>query len=325
MSRWSEERAGFALTLGAALLWGTSWVATGFALRGFSPLAVAGWRGLVGLAFIAVYLGLRPAGIRGDHDRPPVARAARVLLLGLLGGGAFQVGLAYAVDLSGATLAAFVAGLYPILVAAGAGLVLGERLGRFVLGGLIIAFGGVVLLAGFDPTGTSPVGLAIGLGAAAAFAAYLLLARRWASAWSLPTPLIATSVLAMTALVALPLALLTDPAGLVPGGGAVPILAILWLAGPVGAIAQAAAVAGVRRLPSDRSAAIFLLNPLTAALLAAALLGERLGPLQVVGCGLVLAGVALATVMAARVARAAAAARAAGPAQGEGTAARRIL
>jgi len=78
-------------------------------------------------------------------------------------------------------------------------------------------------------------------------------------------------------------------------------------------------------LPSDRSAAIFLLNPLTAALLAAALLGERLGPLQVVGCGLVLAGVALATVMAARVARAAAAARAAGLAKGERAAAGRIL
>ncbi len=325
MNGWSEERTGFALTLGAALLWGTSWVATGFALRGFSPLAVAGWRGLVGLAFIAVYIGLRPSAIRDDHDRPPVARAVRLLLLGLLGGGAFQVGLSYAVDLSGATLAAFVAGLYPILVAAGAGLVLGEHPGRLVLGGLAVAFGGVVLLAGFDPGGASPVGLAIGLAAAAAFAAYLLLTRRWAAAWSLPTPLITTSVLAMTALVALPLAVVNDPGGLVPHGGAVPLLAILWLAGPVSTLAQAAAVAGIRRLPSDRSAAIFLLNPLTAALLAAALLGERLGPLQVVGCGLVLAGVALATVMAARVARAAAAARAAGLAKGERAAAGRIL
>jgi drug/metabolite transporter, DME family len=325
VSGWSQERSGFALTLGAALLWGTSWVATGFALRGFSPLAVTGWRGLVGLAFIAAFIAMRPEAVREDHDRPWVARLARLLFLGLLGGSLFQVGLAYAVDLSGATLAAFVAGLYPILVAAGAGLVLAERLDRFVLGGLIVAFGGVVLLAGFDPTGASPVGLAIGLGAAFAFAAYLLLARRWAAAWRLPTPLIATSVLAMSALVALPLAVLTDPAGLVPRGGAVPLLAVLWLAGPVGAIAQAAAVAGVRRLPSDRSAAIFLLNPLTAALLAAALLGERLGPLQLVGCGLVLAGVALATVMAARVAAAATADRAAGLRKGEAAAARRIL
>lgn len=52
------------------------------------------------------------------------------------------------------------------------------------------------------------------------------------------------------------------------------------------------------------------LNPLTAALCAAALLGERLGPLQVVDGRLVLAGVALATVMAA---------------QGDAAAARRIL
>jgi len=321
----SRERAGVVLTFAASLLWGTSWVATGFALRGFSPLAVAGWRGLVGVAFIAVYLALDPTRLAADHDRPRVPRVARVVLLGLLGGGAFQVGMAYAVDLAGATLAAFVAGLYPILVAAGAGLVLGERPGRYVAGGLAVAFGGVVLLAGFDPTGASPAGLAIGLAAAAAFAAYLLLTRRWAAAWRLPTPVIATSVMAMSALVALPLAWLADPAGLVSDGGMGPVLAILWLAGPVGAVAQAAAVAGVRRLPSDRSAAIFLLNPLTAALLAAALLGERLGPLQVLGCGLVLAGVALATVLAARVTRAAAATRAAGLRQVESAAARRIL
>jgi drug/metabolite transporter (DMT)-like permease len=208
--------------------------------------------------------------------------------------------MAYAVDLSGATLAAFVAGLYPVLVAAGASVVLGERPTRLVYGGLAIAFAGVVLLAGFDPTGASPVGLATGLGAAAAFAAYLLLARRWSAAWELPAPLVATSVLAMAALVALPLAFATNPAGLLPAGGLVPVLAVLWLAGPVGAVAQSAAIAGVRRLPSHRSSALFLLNPLTAAVLAAALLGERLGPLQIVGCGLVLAGVAVATVLGTR-------------------------
>jgi probable blue pigment (indigoidine) exporter len=136
--------------------------------------------------------------------------------------------------------------------------------------------------------------------AAAAFAAYLLLARRWSTPWELPAPLVATSVMAMAALVALPLAVVTDPAGLVPGGGLVPLLAILWLAGPVGAIAQSAAIAGVRRLPSHRSSALFLLNPLTAAVLAAVLLGERLGPVQIVGCALVLAGVVLATVLGAR-------------------------
>ena len=208
--------------------------------------------------------------------------------------------MAYAVDLSGATLAAFVAGLYPVLAAAGAGVVLGERPARLVYGGVAVAFTGVVLLAGFDPTGGSPVGLALGLGAAAAFAAYLLLARRWSTAWELSAPLVAASVLAMAALVALPLAFVANPAGLLPVGGLVPLVAILWLAGPVGAAAQSAAVGGVRRLPSHRSSALFLLNPLTAAVLAAALLGERLGALQVVGCALVLAGVALATVLGAR-------------------------
>jgi drug/metabolite transporter (DMT)-like permease len=303
MTSWSEERAGATLSIIAALLWGTSWVATGYALQGFSPLAVAGWRGLGGVVLMAAFLGLRQRGVPSQRRQPGAGRLARLIVLGFLGGAAFLVGMAYAVDLSGATLAAFVAGLYPVLAAAGAGVVLGERPTRLVYGGVAIAFAGVVLLAGFDPAGGSPVGLALGLGAAAAFAAYLLLARRWSTTWELPAPLVAASVLAMAALVALPLAFVTNPAGLLPAGGLVPVLAILWLAGPVGAVAQSAAIGGVRRLPSHRSSALFLLNPLTAALLAAALLGERLGPLQLVGCALVLAGVAVATVLGARASR----------------------
>ena len=296
----ADERTGLALTTAAAVLWGTSWVATGFALQGFAPLAVAGWRGLGGFVLLAAFAGRTPLRRSGGREGASPGRLGRVLLLGLLGGGIFQVALAYAVHLSGATLAAFVAGLYPVLAAAGAGPVLGERPDRFVYGGVLTAFAGVVLLAGFDPGGASPAGLAIGLAAATAFAAYLLLTRRWATAWDLSTPLVAASVMGVSAVVALPLALLTGPAGLWPSGGLVPVVALLWLAGPVGALAQAFAVGGVRRLPSYRSSALLLLNPLTAAVLAALLLGERLGPLQVVGCGAVLAGIALATVLGAR-------------------------
>lgn len=41
-------------------------------------------------------------------------------------------------------------------------------------------------------------------------------------------------------------------------------------------------------IPATRSAAFLLLNPITATVLAAALLGERPAPLQVAGGGLVL-------------------------------------
>ncbi|MFM2106811.1 MAG: hypothetical protein RL338_1843, partial [Chloroflexota bacterium] len=47
-------------------------------------------------------------------------------------------------------------------------------------------------------------------------------------------------------------------------------------------------------VPARRTSSLLLLNPLTAALLAALLLGERLEPTQLVGALLVLAGIALA-------------------------------
>lgn len=295
----SEERTGVVLVLAAALLWGTSWVATDYALQGFSPLAVAAWRGIGGLVLMMALLHVRPSALRGQPIGPRRSRLLRLAVLGALGGAAFQVGMVYAVNLSGATVAAFVAGLYPLLVAAGGGLVLGERPTGLVVGGVAVAFLGVILLAGFDPIGTPPIGLAIGLASAAAFAAYLLLARRWAGPWGLSSPLVVTAVMLVTTAVTVPLALLTDPLGLVPAGPVlVVVAAVLWLAGPVGAVAQAAAVGGVRRLPSSQSAALMLLNPLTAAVLAAVLLTERLGPLQLAGCVLVLAGMALATVLA---------------------------
>lgn len=292
--------------MAAALLWGTSWVATDFALRGFSPFAAAAWRGIgAGLALAAV-LGSGLLGRSAPSDRPLAGRVGRLAILGICGGSLFSIGLALAVDVAGATVAAFIAGLYPLLAAAGSGLVTGERpIGR-VYGGITAAFAGVLLLAGFDPSGLPAGGVAVALLAAFAFAAYLLLARRWAVSWDLPAPLVAFSLYAMLALTATPLALIAGRGGLLgsladPGLAAadlvVPLLGLLWTIGPAGALAQTLAIAGVRRLPAHASSPYLLLNPLTAAILAALLLGERLAPLQVAGGGLILAGIAAATLV----------------------------
>ncbi len=48
-------------------------------------------------------------------------------------------------------------------------------------------------------------------------------------------------------------------------------------------------------IPAQRSAAFLLLNPITATVLAAILLGERPSPIQLLGGILVLVGIALAT------------------------------
>ena len=291
------------MTIAAALLWGSSWVATKLALDSFSAFAVSAWRGIGAAAALAIVLRSGSLGAGATIPRPSRGQLGRLAVLGLAGGAIFGVGMSLAVDLSGATMAAFVAGLYPVLAAAGAGLVLGERPGRIVHLGLLGAFAGVLLLAGYDPTGLPLGGAVVGLVAAVAFAAYLLLARRWSVPWRLPAPVVALALYATLAIAAVPLAAAGGAGGLAgsaAGGHEGPaaltaVAALVWLALPAGALAQSLAIAGVRRLPAHASSPYLLLNPLAAAILAALLLGERLAPLQLAGAALVLAGIGAAT------------------------------
>ena len=92
--------------------------------------------------------------------------------------------------------------------------------------------------------------------------------------------------------------LLTDPALLAPASpSAEAVIAIGWLA-VVAALGPVLMVASVRLIEAARSAAFLLLNPITATILAAVLLGELPSPLQVVGGVVVLVGMAVATILA---------------------------
>ena len=51
-------------------------------------------------------------------------------------------------------------------------------------------------------------------------------------------------------------------------------------------------MASVRRVPAGRTSAALLLTPLSSAVIAAVILGERLSPIELVGAGLILAGIA---------------------------------
>ena len=312
----NPQRLGRLFALSAALLFGTSWVATRFALASFDPTAAAAWRGLGATVLLGLLIaaGLAGAGSVGWRSLRQ-GQVWRLGTLGALGGLLFVLGMNQAIERTGATIAAFVAGLYPVLAAAGAPLVLGERLRPSAVLGLAVAFVGVVLLAGLDVTATRVDGLAMGLGAAVSFALYLLLARRWAGPWALPTQFVTWSVFAVLGVGASLLELAVAPSGFVPHH-LVPsaVLGVIWIAAISGTSAQLLLIAGVRRLPAQESSAYLLLNPLTAAVLAALLLGERLDATQLVGAACVLVGIALATLVGARRTRGAAAVEAREPA-----------
>jgi drug/metabolite transporter (DMT)-like permease len=296
-SRRTEERTGTLAAAGASALFGSSYVATAFALHSFGPLAVAFWRGLgaaliVGVALRAGWLGV-PVGARAHpFDR---GRLLRLAALGLLGGPIFIVALNVAVGASGATIASFVAGLYAVLAAVLAPFVLRERLGRAAIAGFVVALAGTALLAEIESGAPSAGGVGAGLIAAATFAAYLVLSRRWSRAIALSGGVIAMANFVATAIVLVPAVVLLGSGGFVPPTIAPDAgLAIVWLVVGPSVLAQLLLIASVRRVPARRSSAFLLLNPIVATVLAAVLLGERLAPSQTVGAGLVLVGIALA-------------------------------
>ncbi len=286
-----DLRQGQLYALGAALLFGSAYVATAFQLRSFAPLSGALWRSALAtvVVIVAVVLGALPPALPAPAGTAQRARLARLAILGVFGGLLFIVGLNLAVKAVGATIPSFVAGLYAVLAALLAPVVLGERLGRSSLAGFVVALVGAALLAELDPTSTSVPALVAAFAAAVSFALYLVLARRWSRPYGLGATL-ATAALGLLAFL-----LVTDPGSIVPAAPSpVSLLALGWLVvASVGG--QLLVVASVRRIDARRSAAILLLNPITATILSALLLGERLAPVQVAGGGLVLLGMGLSS------------------------------
>jgi drug/metabolite transporter (DMT)-like permease len=282
---------GTAAAAAAAVLYGTAYVATAFALRSFTPLGAAAARGLLGALLLGALLltpwaaGYRPGALRR-------AAVARLAVLGLLGGPCFIVAMNAAVALSGATVAAIVAGLYAVLAAVFAVPLLGERLERGTLAALVLALAGTVLLSDLRASGELLGGIAAGLLAAIVFALFLVLSRAWSASHALPGPTVALSALGLTAVLVGGLIPLVGDAGMEAAPLPEAVAAVVWLAAGPGALAAVLVVTGMRRLPARRASAFLLLNPPTAALGAWLLLGERLSVAQLIGGALILAAMA---------------------------------
>lgn len=295
-------RRGLLAVITAAVLWGTVGVAGQllYDRTDLSPLAV----GFSRLAIATVVMvAVRAAAARGPRLRPRRRDLPRVLLVGA-GLAGYQVCYFAAVRAVGVSVATLVTlGLAPLLVAAAATLLLGERHGRSVLAALAIALAGLVLLVGVPaaaPGGASgPAGLRTVMGAllaagsAAGYAGVTLVSRSLAGRVE-PRELTLFGF-GSGALVLLPLA------GAGWGGGglaALDFVLLLYLGVVPTALAYALFFAGLRTTSSTAASIITLIEPLTATVLAAVLFGERLGAAGLLGGGLLLGAVALLSLRA---------------------------
>lgn len=286
--------AGAAAAATTAVLYGSGYVATAIALQSFTPVGAVLGRGGIG----AIALGLVLLFVDHPALRPHrLTRAAawRLLVLGACAGPLFVLTMNVAVELSGASITSFVAGLYAVVAAVIAVPLLGERLERLTIGALVLAVLGAALLGEVELGGTQSLGVGVGMVAAVFFATFLVLSRRWSRAYDLPGPTIGLAALTLSALAAAALLPFVPP---VTNGVAVhagPVAALLWLAFGLGVAAPILIIIGMRRLEARRASAFLLLNPPVAAIGSWLLLGERFTVMQLLGAALILVAMAAAS------------------------------
>ena len=287
-----SPRLGLAQICLAGVLWGTGGLAVRV-LRDAQPLSIvtiSAWRMLIGAMFllVVVVLARQATTLRDLLRRQP----ARVAAVGVATA-AYQALYFAGVVAVGVTVSTVVSlGLAPVIVT----VVESARRRRAPDAGhllvLAAALAGLVLVsvAAGSAGGPHPVlGVLASVGSGTAYALTTLVGQRLAGSTQ---PLsLATASTAVGAVALAPLALVTGA-----GGSALadPVVsgALVYLGVLTMAIAYLLFYAGLRTAPGSSAVIATLLEPLTAAVLAAVVLDERLGAVGILGGVLILAAVA---------------------------------
>ncbi|MFJ5294647.1 DMT family transporter [Streptomyces sp. NPDC088348] len=278
----------------AGAAWGTAGAAASLLYRAsdLGPVSLTFWRCAGGLVLLLAVRAVRRPGVVYRRTGSRVRRALRTAATGLAFT-LFQVAYFAAVQFTGLAVATVITlGAGPVLIAAGARLTMGERLGCGGVTAVAGALGGLaVLVLGSGTGAVRPAGVGWALLSAAGYAAMTLLTRWLGRSSGGGDPLSTTAwSLAVGTVVLLPLAVAE---GLLPHtvepGRVVGLLA--YVAAIPTALAYVLYFAGAAVVRSATVSVIMLLEPVSAAVIAVALLGERLTAGTVLGTLLLLAAV----------------------------------
>ncbi|WP_438489188.1 DMT family transporter [Streptomyces sp. S186] len=293
----------------AATAWGTAGAAAALLYQGsgLGPLALTFWRTFGGLLLL---LGARAARRRGTTDaadttavpaEPSSRRAARAAVTGLALA-VFQAAYFAAVETTGLAVGTVVTmGAGPVLIAIGARLTMGERLGA---GGILAVAGALtgllVLVLGGEGTATvRPDGVGYALLSAAACAVMTLTTRRFGRGGGRDPYASTLGAFAVGALCLLPFA---AAEGLWPHlhdlGRS--LLLLGYIAAVPTALAYGLYFAGLAVVRAATASVISLIEPVSAAAIAVLFLGERLSVSTAAGTAVLLTAVAALAVAEAR-------------------------
>ncbi|MFC4021872.1 DMT family transporter [Micromonospora sp. GCM10011542] len=286
----AHARTGLIQITVTGVLWGTTGVAVQLLREstGLNPVTIGFHR----LAIAAVVLLVCTAGRLGS-TLAAVRAAPLALLLTGVGLGLYQALYFAAVAMAGVGVATVVSlGLAPVLAAAWESVRARRAPGPLRLATLVAAVAGLALITGStaEPTAAAPrplLGLLAAAGSGLGYAASTLVSRQVSQRTA---PMTLTTV--STAIGALTLAPFALVAGVTVPLRANTVGLLLHLGVVTTALAYALFYAGLRTTEGSVAAVLTLLEPLTAAALAVALLHEPLPLPLVAGGGLLLCAVA---------------------------------
>ncbi|WP_151482837.1 DMT family transporter [Streptomyces albicerus] len=285
----------------AGAAWGTAGAVASLVYRAsdMGPVALSFWRCAGGLALLLAVRLLR----RRPRSTERLRLRTSLLRTGATGLGLaiFQTAYFAAVESTGLAVATVVTlGAGPVLIALGARLTMGERLGRGGVGAVVGALAGLaVLVLGSGGATVRPSGVGLAVVSAAGYSVMTLLTRWWGRDGGADVSSTTVGAFAVTSLCLLPFGLAE---GLVPHTAEpVRVIALVaYIAAVPTAFAYALYFAGAAVVRSATVSVIMLLEPVSAAVLAVGLLGERLTAATVAGTLLMLGSVAGLAVAKAR-------------------------
>ncbi|MEL6642787.1 MAG: DMT family transporter [Pseudomonadota bacterium] len=269
--------------LAFALMWSSAFTSARIIVADAPPLTTLAVRFLIS-GLIAVVI----ARAMGQTWRLTKGQMYATILFGICQN-ALYLGLNFvAMQTVEASVAAIVASSLPLLVALFGWALFGERLPPIGVAGLVAGFGGVILIMGTRIGGGIDLfGLALcGLGALAL--TFATLAMRGASSGG-------------NVLMIVGLQMLVGSAALAVAGGLTETLEVRWSWQLIAAFTYTTLIPGlaatwvwftlVNRIGAVRAATFHFLNPFFGVAIAALVLGEALGPADLVGVAIITVGI----------------------------------
>ena len=271
------------LVLLSAVLFGTTGTAQALGPDGTSPLTVGAARIAIGGAALVAIALLTRTLIDGIRWAPAPA------LAGALGVVGYQLSFFAAVDATGVAVGTVVAlGSGPAFAGLFGLALRNERPTRQwgMATALAVAGATILVLAGGGAADVDPAGILLALGAGASYGLYTVTSKILLEHGHSPEGVMAVAFGLGAALLA-PVLVVGDIAWLsTPGGAAL----ALYLGLIPTALAYVLFARGLQKLPAASVATLTLAEPLTAATLGVAVLGERPGPVAGLGALMVLSG-----------------------------------